>query len=177
MLSDAEIELIRPVPGLAKEVQDALIESYELHRTFLPWATPNPDLQEILKNLEIAATNFDTHEGEYRYFIKRLKDARILGCIGLHIRDLSVPHFEFGYWIRESEQNKGYISRALHLLESHAVNELGAKLLELHTAGTNEASRRVAERAGFQLREVMLADRTLPSGEQDSTYIYFKTYS
>lgn len=177
MLSDGTVELVRPSLNIADEIRDALSESYELHKTYLPWAVPAPDFEEVCSNIQKALKNFETHETEYRFFISRLTDKRIVGCIGLRIRDIESGHYEIGYWARASEQGKGYISRGVHLLENYAVEVASAELIRIKTAESNSASRKVAERAGYRLEAIIESSRKLPTGETDNTYVYCKTYT
>jgi RimJ/RimL family protein N-acetyltransferase len=175
MLSDDTIELIQPILDIAEDVQQALSESYDLHQAYLPWAQPSPDLAWVRANLAQALANFEQQETEYRFFIRRRTDQRILGCIGLHIRDAAAGQYEIGYWARASEQGKGYISRGVKLLEYFATHALGAKQLRLKTAGSNAASQKVAHRCGYKLETIIEADRSLPSGQTDDTHVYCKT--
>ncbi len=177
MLSDNIIELIRPSLDIAEEIRDALSESYELHKTYLPWAVPTPDLEEVRSNIVKALENFENHETEYRFFIRRLKDMKIVGCIGLRIPDIKNGHYEIGYWARVSEQRKGYIARAVNLIEEYAKNVVGAVLVRIKTAESNTGSRKIAGNAGYQLERIIESNRKLPTGEPDSTYVYFKTYT
>ena len=163
MLSDDTVELVRPSLDLAEEIRDALSESYELHKSYLPWAVPIPDIDEVRTNIQKALKNFESHETEYRFFIRRLADRRIVGCIGLHIRDIENGHYEIGYWARGSELGKGYISRGVHLLENYAVKEAGATLIRIKTAESNMASRKVSERTGYQLEAIVEKHKTHPT--------------
>ena len=176
MISNSIIELLPPSLELVDEVQEALIESYDDLKTFLLWPKPNPSREDVYSNMQQAIRNFDKKIIEFRFQIRRLSDGKIVGATGLLIRDIDVPFFEFGYWVRSSERGKGYITMAVQLLENYAANELNAKRLEIRMAETNEASRRVAERAGFKYEALVHSDRRLPSGEIDNSHIYYKTY-
>lgn len=177
MPSDDTVELIGPSLEIAEDIRDALSESYELHKTYLPWAVPIPAIEEVCSNMQKALKNFETHETEYRFFIRRLADRRIVGCVGLHIRDIANGHYEIGYWVRGSEQGKGYISRGVRLIENYAVEEARATLIRIVTAESNMASRKVAERTGYQLEKVVESNRKLSTGDMDRTYVYCKTYT
>ncbi len=177
MISNAIIRLVPPSSDLVDDVREALIESYELHKAFLLWAKPNPSREDVSSTMEIAINNFRDKTEEFRFFILRVADSKLVGCVGLIIRDIAIPFFEFGYWVRSSEMGKGYISTAVELLEEYAVSELGAKRLEIKMAESNNRSKLVAERVGFEYEAFLHADRELPSGKVDNTHIYYKTYS
>ena len=72
----------------------------------------------------------------------------VLGT-GLHPRSWRVPKFEIGYWCRRSMQRKGYTLEAVGCLTRLAFSEMGAERLEILCDSQNDASRKVAEKAGY----------------------------
>ncbi len=177
MIESSEVSLIKPRIDLADEVRDALIESYDDHIVFLLWPEPNPSIETVRKNIQQAIYNFDNHLEEYRFFILRNSDSRLVGTISLLIKNLKIPYFEFGYWVRSSEQGKGYISEAVEILEDYAAKELKAHRLEIRMAESNSKSKRVAERAGYKFEAKLHSDRTLSDGTIDNSLVYYKLYS
>jgi RimJ/RimL family protein N-acetyltransferase len=69
---------------------------------------------------------------------------------------------ELGYWIDRDAEGRGIVGRACSALIDHAIAH-GMRRIEIRTAATNDRSRRVAERLGFQ-REGTLRS-ALPIGE------------
>lgn len=177
MIAESEISLVQPRLDLAEEVREALIESYDEHIEFLLWPEPNPSIEEVKKNIEESIRNFENHLNEYRFLILRNSDSKLVGTISLLIRDLKIPYFEFGYWVRSSEHGKGYISRAVQILESYAVKELNVRRLEIRMAESNHKSKRVAEAAGYKYEAKLHSDRVLSDGTIDNSLVYYKTYS
>lgn len=177
MIADSEISLVKPRMELAEQVRESLIESYADHIKYLLWPEPDPTLDTVQKNIDQAIHDFDSHVNEYRFLILRNSDARLLGTISLLIIDLEIPYLEFGYWVRSSEQGKGYISRALEILEGYAVSELKVRRLEIRMAESNLKSKRVAERAGYTLEAKLHSDRVLSDGTIDNSLVYCKLYS
>ena len=57
---------------------------------------------------------------------------------------------EVSYWTAAGQRRRGYATRALVLLLRYA-RSIGVTQLESHVAEDNQASRRVAEKAGFHL--------------------------
>jgi len=174
MIADTEISLVKPRPDLAEDVREALTESYTDLIKFLLWPVPNPTVETVRENIEQAIYNFDNHQNEYRFLILRNSDSRLVGNISLLIRDLKIPYLEFGYWVRSSEQGKGYISKAVTMLEAYAVNELGVRRLEIRMAESNIKSRQVAERAGYQFEAKLHSDRVLADGSIENSLVYYK---
>ena len=164
MVVDNTIELLPPSLDLLEDFHDALVESYPEHSKFLAWASADPDLEATRKNMLEAQSNFEQRKTEIRFIITRQSDRRVVGFIGLIIRNLSIPYLEIGFWARTSEMGNGYISRAVKLVEQYAIDEFNVKRLEIKMATSNRASKRVAELSGFTHEATHLSDRVLPSG-------------
>ncbi len=177
MISNNTLTLVPPTLALVSEFHDCLIESYAEHKQFLQWAEPDASVASTRENMVSAISNFEQRKDELRFIVQRNSDARIVGCIGLRIRDMAVPYLEIGYWARTSEAGKGYITQAVGLLEQYAVREFKVKRLEIKMAISNHASKRVAERAGFKHEATLQSDRILPSGELDGTHVFCKVFA
>lgn len=78
-----------------------------------------------------------------------------------------VPAFSIGYWVRASEQGRGYVTEAVRTLTAYVFEVLRAQRIEIVCDARNTRSIAVAERVGF-VREGRLrnlwrrADGTLP---------------
>ena len=73
--------------------------------------------------------------------------------------------------VRSSELGKGIAAEATRLLAQHAVTVLGFNRLEISTASQNQASQRVAEKAGA-LREGVARKRLLPHGVATDAVVF-----
>lgn len=75
----------------------------------------------------------------------------VVGAVGLHAVDLERSRAEIGYWTAPWARRSGVATRALGLLAGWAVDPggLGLRRLELYAEPGNDASHRVALRAGF----------------------------
>ena len=93
----------------------------------------------------------------------------LLGGIGM--RSEGEGRFEVGYWVRRERRRRGIASRALRLISAWALGGLGAARLQLHADVENEASQRVAERAGFT-REGVLRSWIEHRGERRDHVLY-----
>jgi RimJ/RimL family protein N-acetyltransferase len=85
-------------------------------------------------------------------------DERVVGTVGLHVRDEPERHGEVGYWVAAPARRSGIGSRAVSLIAGWATGALGLSYIESVISPRNEASRALARRAGFtphdrQLRE------------------------
>ena len=78
----------------------------------------------------------------------------ILGSVGLVRGDRDNGRAEVGYWVAAEHRGRGIAPAAVELLCERAFAD-GWHRLELHIDPRNTASRRVAEKAGFQLEGVL----------------------
>ena len=76
-------------------------------------------------------------------------DDRLLGALGMSNFDWSQLKAEIGYWTVARHRRRGVGARATRLLSVWALTTLGLERLELLANPRNEASLRLAERAGF----------------------------
>ena len=79
----------------------------------------------------------------------------LLGSVGLLGFDWDERRCEIGYWLAPWGRGRGAATRAVRLLSPWALRELGVARVALHTTPDNEASQRVAERAGFTREGVL----------------------
>lgn len=80
---------------------------------------------------------------------------RLIGGIGLHRIDWSLPSFEMGYWMRPEERGKGYATEAARIAADFAFETLGAVRVALRCAVDNEPSARIALRIGMREEGVL----------------------
>ena len=82
---------------------------------------------------------------------------RALGSIWLWNVEWESRRAEVGYWLLRGARGRGRAARAADLLCRFAFERLGLERMELLTMPGNEASLRVAERAGFVREGVLRA--------------------
>ena len=160
-----------------EEFHAAVVESRPELRRYLQWAVPEPEVSTTRRNMEQAIANFDACEKELRFLVKRAADGLLVGCIGLMVRDLEVPFFEIGYWVRSSQTGRGYATDAVILVEQYALAQFRPIRLEIRCASDNAASARVAQKAGFSHEARIACDRRLPDGRLVDTDIFRKLYA
>jgi ribosomal-protein-serine acetyltransferase len=71
------------------------------------------------------------------------------GIIGLKDTDFDNKKTEIGYWLSESFQHKGIITRSAKILINYIFNEMELNRVQLKAATENYKSQAVAERLGF----------------------------
>ncbi|WP_243384518.1 GNAT family N-acetyltransferase [Geothrix alkalitolerans] len=163
----------------APALHEALVESIgELrkHLWFLPWVAEEQTLQSAEIRCRKAEANFLLRT-DLPYLAFEKATGRLVASIGLHRIEWDLPKTEVGYWVRSTETGKGFASEGVNALTAWALNELGAKRVELVADEKNIGSRAVAERCGFQLEGVLHNVMRAPDGELRNSCIYAKLTS
>ncbi len=76
-----------------------------------------------------------------------------------------------GYWVRESQQGKGYCSEAVDRIKEFGFNELALARLEIAVLVENRASCQVAEKCGAKL-ECVAENRLVHRGRPAAAAVY-----
>lgn len=169
--------LLRPFAVAdAPQLFDALVESIEAlreHLWFLPWVAEPPTPASAEARCRQALGTFLLRT-DLPYLAFERRSGRLVGSVGLHRTDWSLPATEVGYWVRTSEVGKGYATEAVRALTTWALEGLGATRVALVTDERNEGSRAVALRCGFRLEGVLRHAARSPDGRLRDTCVYAK---
>lgn len=98
-------------------------------------------------------------------------DGELAGACGLDQVNEINRSANLGYWLRSDRTGRGWATRATRLLARHGLTRLGLERIEILMAVENEASRRVAERAGATF-EGTLRRRLLLHGRFHDAHLY-----
>jgi RimJ/RimL family protein N-acetyltransferase len=162
-----------PLPGDGEELQAAVAESIEDMRPWMPWANHVPTVEEEEDAVRRGRARFLTRED--LWLLLFLKGTHTLvGGSGLHRMDWDVPRFEIGYFARRRFVGQGYITEAVCGVTRFAFETLGARRVEIRCDARNERSRRVAERAGFELEATLHKHAVAVDGSLRDTLIYVR---
>lgn len=85
-----------------------------------------------------------------------------LGSCGVHWLDIDQGLAEVGYWVAPAARGRGVATRATRLVAEWVLGRLRLERLQLRADPLNEASCRVAERAGFTREGVLRSARFSP---------------
>jgi len=164
--------LIRgPRKGDGAAMNEAILESLEELRPWMPWAQTAPSLEESETNNRTAVAKF-VERTDLRLLVFRREDGLFLAGSGLHRINWSVPSFEIGYWLRTSCTGRGYMTEAVRGIADFAFRHLRANRVEIRCEGANARSRAVAERAGFTLEATLRDHCRALTGELGDTLIF-----
>jgi RimJ/RimL family protein N-acetyltransferase len=98
---------------------------------------------------------FATHPDRWRrglsgaFAITETERNRVVGSAELKVLDWTHCIGEVAYAVAPRDRGKGFATRAVHLMSSWALGEVGLERLELFAHPDNPASQRVALKAGY----------------------------
>ena len=99
----------------------------------------------------------------FEFIVSDLESERVVGVTSLHRVDWTRRCGGLGYWIRASEQGRGFALEAARASALYGFRRLGLHRLELHIALANAASHGVANALGAR-REGVARDAELVDG-------------
>ncbi|WP_200901345.1 GNAT family N-acetyltransferase [Paenibacillus sp. DMB20] len=134
-------------------VNEAIRESAEELRKWLPFARNIPSLEESESFVRKARLNFMERTDMVLHLFDKNGGA-FVGSSGLHRIDWEARRFEIGYWIRSSRSGNGLMTEAVNGITAFAIRYLEANRIEIRCDSRNSRSASVAKRAGFTLEGV-----------------------
>ena len=161
---------IRPyAPDDARALWEAARESVREVHQWLPWCHPQYSIAEaeewIGSRAPLAA------EGREYTFAMVGSDGRFLGGCGLNQINRIHRFANLGYWVRTSATRRGVATEAVRQVADFAFGNTDLVRLEIVCAVGNNASERVAQRAGA-VREGVLRHRLLVHGQSVDAVMY-----
>jgi RimJ/RimL family protein N-acetyltransferase len=150
--------------GRNAEKVSALAKTYDIPR----WTTiPSPYTEGDARDF-IGRSDVDRRAGrELSLAIVDVTDGDLLGGCGLAHFDWDERRAEVGYWVARAARRRSVGTRAVRLLSRWALDSLGIERLELLTDPRNEASMRLAARAGFTQEGLLRGYRRRGLGRWD----------
>lgn len=171
VLTTERLLLCSPEQAHAAALREAIADSIEALRLWMPWAQSVPTLAEAEASCLKAAAAFE--EGtDHRLHLFLKEPLTLIGSSGMHEIDWSVPKVELGYWIRTPYQGNGYVTEAVGEITRYALEDLGMNRVEIRMGSTNMKSRAVPERLGFTFEGTLRNDDRHMDGTLRHTCIY-----
>lgn len=161
-LPAGDLLLRRYRPADAPALHEAILDSVEHLRPWMPWALQEPlnlaDREHLITSVFGPGWD-DGTEFVYGIFL----GAVVVGGCGLH-RRIAADGLEIGYWVRAGHTGRGIATAAAGALVEAASHLDGVTHVEIHHDEGNLASGRVPAKLGFDLvRKV--ADQPSTPGE------------
>ena len=169
------LALRAPAAGRGREIHEAVMESMDALRAWMPWAKADRVEEDSERHCREALAKWHARE-ELDFCFYRRDDGVLVGKGGLHTIDWSIPKFEIGYWIRTTAARQGYATEATLALVEFARSVLGARRIEITSDARNVASRRVAEKSGFTLEGIRRSSRRDTAGELADSCMYARVF-
>lgn len=171
---ESERLLIRaPQWGDGLAVNEAVKESLEELRPWMPWAHTVPTLEESEASIRRSRLEFlERSDLRLLLFLKETGD--LVGSSGLHRIDWQSRKFEIGYWGHTAFGKQGYISEAVNTITTYAIQELQANRLEIRCDSRNIQSARIAERSGFTLEGTLRSVKCDHTGALQDIMVFAK---
>jgi len=152
---------------------DAVRESIPEVSRWMSWCTPSYSIDETRRWLESRAA--ETAAGsDYPFAIVDSVSGAYYGGSGINQVNRMHNFCNLGYWVRTSAANRGIVTAAIPLVAEFAFRKLGMTRVEIVISVGNDASRRVAEKAGAHF-EGTLRKRLLLHGEYTDAWMYSLT--
>ncbi len=153
---------------------DAVEESREHIEAWLPWSPYHQSPDDSEAYARKCHAQWLLRE-DFAISIWERASGRFLGGSGMHPKNRSTPAFEIGYWIRKSEEGKGYVSETVRRLTDALFADMGANRVYIRCAVKNVRSNAVPQRLGFPLEGMLKNEICLASGELSDAYQYAVT--
>lgn len=118
---------------------------------WMPWPA-NQTSEDTLEFIRRSRKQLADNQG---FQVAIVEDGRIVGTLGYHGIDWGNRCTSIGYWIAETSQGQGVMTRAVRALVDHAFAGWGLNRVEIRAALENARSRAIPERLGFKKEGVL----------------------
>lgn len=160
-LTDGTITLHRYRIEDATDLHAAALESVASVFPWMPWCHEGYTMEEAAAWATACVESWDKRASFE--FVIRTAGGDHVGGGGINCLNTMHPFANLGYWVRTSQQRKGYATRAAKLLAQFGLGDLGLQRIEIMAAVGNLPSQRVIEKAGAH-REGILRNRFVLHG-------------
>jgi ribosomal-protein-alanine N-acetyltransferase len=138
---------VRPLELADAAAADAILGDRQTRR-WLPYPEEFGPPDGMTWCTELAARQRDTGDGDH-YGVLRREDSHLIGLLWTFRTDWSARTTEVSYAVAPAARGYGVAAEAVDALAIALLLEHGFQRMELRVAAGNNASKRVAEKAGF----------------------------
>lgn len=153
----------------AQALHEAVQESIASVGRWLQWCRVDYDLDAACQRIAFCKHGWDA--GEQYAFGVFDATGRLAGGVGLNQLDERNLRANLGYWIRTSDDGRGYAAHAARAVAACGFEKLALRRIEIVAATGNLASQRCAERIGAK-REGIARQRVLLHGQSEDAVGY-----
>ncbi len=140
------------------EYVEAVAESMNEISIWLPWARYYPTVSQTESYIEMCNnswTNKNNNNIGLPLWLIDKKNHRFIGNITMWNIIWEIPKFEFGFWVRTTEINKGYITEAVNALTRYCLLQIGVNRIEIRCEKENVHAQQIPKKLGFSLDGVL----------------------
>lgn len=142
----ADGRLLRLLEESDAQELHALIETNRDHLArWMPWAA-GQTLGDTLTFIRRTREQLANNDG---FQTAVIEDGRIAGVVGFHGVSWEHRSTSIGYWLAESAQGRGTMTRSVRALVEHALTRWRLNRVEIRAAVANTQSRAISERLGL----------------------------
>jgi len=153
-----------------KQFVEAVRESGDSVGLWLPWWKADYSEDEARIWFRTCEEAIATGAG-FDIGVFRKDDGSLIGSVAINRIDAANRTGSVGYWVRESQQGKGYCCEAVDRIKEFGFNELSLARLEIVVLVENSASRQVAEKCGAKL-ECVAENRIVYRSQPAAAAVY-----
>ncbi len=136
----------------AEELFELIDSNRQYLREWLPWLDNNKYLQNTIDFIKLSRKQYSN---DISLNLAVCTGGTIAGIIGLHRFDWPNRSTHIGYWLGESYQGSGLITRSCRTLLDYAFNDIGLNRVEIRCAPGNSKSRAIPMRLGLKEEGVL----------------------
>ena len=144
----------------ARELMEAVTESVEHLRPWMPWIQFEPqDIHDKRKLIKSFSEEWELRTG---FTMGIFIGDHLVGGTGFHVRG---PHdsLEIGYWVRFGNTGRGIAARVTRALVDEAFRHAAVQRVFIKHDEANVRSRTVPERLGFTIHEIIQREPLAPA--------------
>ena len=141
---------------------------------WLPFVEFTNELSDTEKFVE-SVVNASEERFEYTFTIRKRKE--FVGVIGFKDTNRVNKKSEIGYWLSESHQKEGIITKSVDTLCGFAFNELNLNRIQIKCAVDNTPSIKIPKRLGFKFEGIERQGELLTGNIFTDLEIYSKLKS
>lgn len=151
--------------GDGKIVNQAIRDSFNELKAWLPFAQELPIVEETEINLRNAHINFLKRES-FRFLIFDKASNNFIGITSLQRIDWTIPKCEIGYWVNTKFRGNGYMTEAVKKLATFGLHNIKFRRIEIRCESTNLKSRAIPEKLGFVFEGTLRNDDLSADGSK-----------
>lgn len=175
-LTTPRLTLRQPTFGDGQEICDAILQSYNELRPWMPWASKNINVPLSEEYARRSAANWilksDNEIGLPLLFFEK-NSTKLVGVVVFHQFAWDVPMIEIGYWMRAAMTGRGLMTEAVNACTRYAIEVMKVKRIEVRIDPFNMKARNVVERLKFIQESTFKSNRiNHMNGQPTDTIIY-----